>query len=996
MLHEIWCPDLTKLLHLCIRRRWEGGDGKSPNIHSLRRRKEYTARRREFPVSSSSHATPPSRFIERLLCVFSLNLNIRVTSRLFTKMSPVMHIRVPGRPGDGSAPSGAVADRKAAAVEYRALLKRMFPNLDSLALSEFFRSPTTHKCAGNNVDEDMTMPTKGTGFFDLGDKTRECVLRYVLVDSNPINVPATLYEPHEVPEVIHTDPRLTNMGMRIYFSENTFHFKYPEILEDFASKNKKATKVIRKLGLDLDSKFLIRVVSWLKPFENLNELTIGINERSLVEYMSNTSEGFQKCEMHPQDISFQLNLLVLRVPGMDALRAVRVPKVTFTPLIHGSKDDKVYALRTTGPIPVGVLDTIVAKEMMRPKDPKRSLKRTHTPVSNIAVAAIHPHAPAFRFLDLPAELRNQIYLPTAVPARTSPPTANTISQEATGIYYATNEFVFYYPAQLMAFIQVLGASRRAMIEKVTLWYKTQSQGGIETTDISLMMAKQLSGLKELEVAVSLDSRYYEKSRRLEFRWASGRCRWVSKNGRRRVEDVGEMGICGVGGVARYQMIYLINYAASKFLRAKKRVKQWEESVDVWVTSYYLCIFEVTPSQEPSSIQLPISLQSSSLMKKITKMSQESSRAQTPPFPAKIWLKIQRRELRELSMSIMYFGVNWKDLYLKAYLLFCTRINRWLIIRILIVEPRPYICRLHIASILSHTKQSIPQRSMSTKHLGRIEMYLGLIAWFRNKRNLDLETPFKSVIERFTTQGRRIIDHPAVTHSHKPSSLSLFQGPHQLLDRYNTLISNSLLLLISFQVICSRRDCSLVGGMSLVRSDVLWIEGLRVDRAVNHRALGFTRSYLDSSASKGTTSLWDSSKDGQISWRLFPQLFHTATHHSHTNVVLSFHVLDSIGVTTIFARLRNWITYNSSAWFVSVTDLGGSRSLNQFLEKTYPPFGARCLDLHSTKKNVLYRLLYASNSTMTIDISCLEARMFLLSPLISRTLSIDIIVDEFEM
>src|SRR4051812_20509833 len=86
----------------------------------------------------------------------------------------------------------------------------------------------------------------------------------------------------------------------------------------------------------------------------------------MVQDMLAPSKGYRWAQFRPQDVTPQLNLLVLRANGMDKLREVRVPNVKFTSLVHGSREDITVAECTSGPICRGTLQTIVAKEIMRP------------------------------------------------------------------------------------------------------------------------------------------------------------------------------------------------------------------------------------------------------------------------------------------------------------------------------------------------------------------------------------------------------------------------------------------------------------------------------------------------------------------------------------------------------------------------------------------------------------------------------------------------------
>ena len=341
----------------------------------------------------------------------------------------------------------------------------------------------------------------------------------------------------------------------------------------------------------------------------------------MVQDMLAPSKGYRWAQFRPQDVTPQLNLLVLRANGMDKLREVRVPNVKFTSLVHGSREDIAVAECTSGPICRGTLQTIVAKEIMRPTQlptpitttstelpkmttrwPKRKAnldsddeytpspgsrnpKRTRlearapgtrrildraakasvkylsslesepelesgsgmgavtkteveiTPKAEIEIKEVpYPSRQTFRLLDLPAELRNLIYrhlliyegainpsrrVPTShhrsgksiAPSAlyrpgVAPSSCLAILQankqtydEAVGIFYGENSFVFYYPNQLMMFLLSISEHRKRYIERVTLWYKNHHEGDINSIDVNLMALKNLKNLKRLEVVL---------------------------------------------------------------------------------------------------------------------------------------------------------------------------------------------------------------------------------------------------------------------------------------------------------------------------------------------------------------------------------------------------------------------------------------------------------------------------------------------------------------
>ena len=136
----------------------------------------------------------------------------------------------------------------------------------------------------------------------------------------------------------------------------------------------------------------------------------------------------------------------------------------------------------------------------------------------------------FRFLDLPPELRNRVYdlvlripgpiHPSTKSATTAPKDSKNvkineskdhesalsllavskqISDEAVGVFYNCNSFVFYYPTQLHAFLMSLGPQRQKLNRDLTVYYYNTKCGGVELVDLTFPMLKQLTGLRKLHI-----------------------------------------------------------------------------------------------------------------------------------------------------------------------------------------------------------------------------------------------------------------------------------------------------------------------------------------------------------------------------------------------------------------------------------------------------------------------------------------------------------------
>lgn len=133
----------------------------------------------------------------------------------------------------------------------------------------------------------------------------------------------------------------------------------------------------------------------------------------------------------------------------------------------------------------------------------------------------------FPFLSLSPELRNRIYdliLRFDGPVSPSPlePTSASkacrafgsgrtasvlsllavnrqIHDEAVGIFYHCNAFVFHYTLHLHGFMQRLGTTRRSMITDITVYYGDLQMGGMSLIDLTFDLLKSLTGLRKLEV-----------------------------------------------------------------------------------------------------------------------------------------------------------------------------------------------------------------------------------------------------------------------------------------------------------------------------------------------------------------------------------------------------------------------------------------------------------------------------------------------------------------
>lgn len=77
-----------------------------------------------------------------------------------------------------------------------------------------------------------------------------------------------------------------------------------------------------------------------------------------------------------------------------------------------------------------------------------------------------------------------------------------IHDEAVGIFYYHNAFVFNHMLHLHGFIQRLGSVRRSMITDITVLYDDFQRGEISLVDLTFDLLKSLTGLRKLEVIMS--------------------------------------------------------------------------------------------------------------------------------------------------------------------------------------------------------------------------------------------------------------------------------------------------------------------------------------------------------------------------------------------------------------------------------------------------------------------------------------------------------------
>ncbi|KAF2654943.1 hypothetical protein K491DRAFT_716708 [Lophiostoma macrostomum CBS 122681] len=322
---------------------------------------------------------------------------------------------------------------------------------------------------------------------------------------------SAILESAGVPECLH------DHAMHIFFAQNTFYFANPCIFDTWVYSNPSWAPLLRRIGVDVVGESFTHFAKPMKRCSGLKALHLGVDEREMVRRACSTGRGQQRLIMPPTEIDLQLNIVVLLGSGMDSFRTIRLDHVEFVPFhVH------ICPGHRTGPIPRGILETLVAEEIMqRPKKKPTA-----------GSLAVQP----FRLLDLPPELRNYIYrfvlsvdgkinpirrTPTsyirsglnrqrssASATRPGPEPSSVLAfvqinrqiyEEATSYFYSVNQFVFYYPDQVLEFLRVLNPFRKDHITAVTLWYPRTGFHEALLLESAFRELKQLPALKKLEI-----------------------------------------------------------------------------------------------------------------------------------------------------------------------------------------------------------------------------------------------------------------------------------------------------------------------------------------------------------------------------------------------------------------------------------------------------------------------------------------------------------------
>lgn len=234
-------------------------------------------------------------------------------------------------------------------------------------------------------------------FWDLPKPVREKIYRLHLVaDEQPVDFTAYRKtcgytedvrhgEHHESkpaklrrPNLLQVSRKMEREASPIYFGENTFQFNRPEGLRGWKRfTTPRHIKQMRKVALlgwtELRGASADAAFKAFNTLPKLESLTFCLDEEEALKKKLGSSDfrsPNRPIAWHPS-LGFgpQVNLQLLRLRGMDGLRSLRgLREVKLVKDLGVSSDD----LSNAGLMPGGFFETVIMKEIMQPRSPKKA------------------------------------------------------------------------------------------------------------------------------------------------------------------------------------------------------------------------------------------------------------------------------------------------------------------------------------------------------------------------------------------------------------------------------------------------------------------------------------------------------------------------------------------------------------------------------------------------------------------------------------------------
>jgi len=178
------------------------------------------------------------------------------------------------------------------------------------------------------------------------------------------------YSEKHVPPILHAVTDREDVLATVYYGENMFDFRTPAEIFHFKWITKlRHLRLIRRVTCDWNgtSKYATEVFRVLGQMKSLEELVIRTEEKNMLRQLLYSKKRYQRVGL--DDPSPQQQLLILQFPGMLGLLSLSgIRSVRFAVMLNAKGEE------SGGPIPGGVLETLVAPRLMGPKPRKRSTR----------------------------------------------------------------------------------------------------------------------------------------------------------------------------------------------------------------------------------------------------------------------------------------------------------------------------------------------------------------------------------------------------------------------------------------------------------------------------------------------------------------------------------------------------------------------------------------------------------------------------------------------